>query len=150
MVKAAFLKGDRLGAAYHEAGHAVVAWSLGLPVGAIAISDDDPTAGTTDVGTTEHLPTTDRLAVCLAGIEAQHLFRFPTNEHAGYSDYVKVLDIIGEDLTEQESLELRNAGYMRARGLILAHESKVALLAERLADDGRMDASEFTKLMNAR
>jgi len=30
MVKAAFLKGDRLGAAYHEAGHAVVAWSLGL------------------------------------------------------------------------------------------------------------------------
>jgi len=59
----------------------------------------------------------------------------------------KCWTFIGEDLTEQESLELRNAGYMRARGLILAHESKVALLAERLADDGRMDASEFTKLM---
>src|SRR5256885_2180453 len=87
---------DRLGAAYHEAGHAVVAWALGLPVGRIAINDDGPPAGTTEIGSTEHLPATDRLAVCLAGVEAQHLFACPTHEHAGFSDYAKVLDIIGE------------------------------------------------------
>src|SRR5712671_5282064 len=124
-------KEDRLGAAYHEAGHAVVAWSLGLTVGAMSINEDDPTAGCVDIGPTEHLPTTDRLAVCLAGMEAQYLFGFPTHADAGYSDVTKALDIIGEDLSEKESLD---TGYVRARDLIHTHRSKVARLAERLAD----------------
>jgi ATP-dependent Zn protease len=34
------------GTAYHEAGHAVVAWSLGLPIGAVSVSDDDASGGT--------------------------------------------------------------------------------------------------------
>ena len=40
---------DRFGAAYHEAGHAVVAWALGLAVRSLAINHDDPTAGATDI-----------------------------------------------------------------------------------------------------
>jgi hypothetical protein len=76
------------------------------------------------------------------------LFGFPTNDHAGFSDYTKVLDIIGEDLSEKQSLDTRDAGYMRARELILMHKSKVVRLAERLAHEGRVDAPEFINLIS--
>jgi len=40
---------DRLGAAYHEAGHAVVAWALGWPIGNITIGiDGDDSKGDED------------------------------------------------------------------------------------------------------
>jgi ATP-dependent Zn protease len=139
-------KDDRLGAAYHEAGHAVVAWSLGVPVGIVAIREDDPTAGTTQIGSTEHLPIIDRLAVCLAGVEAQDLFRCSAHEHAGLSDYAKVLAIV-EHLSDEESDQLRNAGHKRARELILVNRARVELLAERLAEHGRVDFDGLIRLM---
>jgi hypothetical protein len=53
---------DQMGAAYHEAGHAVVAWALGLNVGrlAIAIGGDDA-KGSADI---EHDP--DSYSTCTA------------------------------------------------------------------------------------
>src|SRR5262249_4586569 len=148
--RVAMPEGDRFGAAYHEAGHAVVAWALGLAVRSLAINHNDPTAGATDIASAEYLSIVDRLAVCLAGIEAQDLFGFPTHGHAGVSDYAKVLEIIGEDISEEQSQELRDAGHGRARELMVAHESKVVCLAERLAENGRIDAEEFMSLMEAR
>jgi hypothetical protein len=89
---------DRIGAAYHEAGHAVVFWVLGLPVAEIAIGiGGDDAAGATKIdGSDEHLTTFDRVVINEAGLEAQEIFNAPTHEHAGLADYTKIIDILGE------------------------------------------------------
>ncbi len=94
---------------YHEAGHAVVAWSLGLPVGAVSVSDEDA-SGSTEIGLADHL---SLVAVCLAGIAAVEVFGRPTHERAGFNDHVKVLDLI-EDYgisEEEQGQALRDEGY---------------------------------------
>jgi hypothetical protein len=76
---------DRLAAAYHEAGHAVVALSLGLSVGRVEIAiDGDDAKGTTDIAGTSGLPLVDQLAICAAGMEAQERFNAPTHDAAGW------------------------------------------------------------------
>jgi hypothetical protein len=58
---------DRLGAAFHEAGHAVVAWALGLSVREIEIGvNGDDAAGRAEIEDSVHLPIVDQIAVCLA------------------------------------------------------------------------------------
>jgi ATP-dependent Zn protease len=70
---------DRRGAAYHEAGHAVVAWALGLQIGEIEIAiGGDDAKGNAEIENDEGLPLIDRLAICVAGMEAQDLFSAPT------------------------------------------------------------------------
>jgi ATP-dependent Zn protease len=76
------------GTAYHEAGHAIVVWSLGLPVGAVSVSDDDA-SGATQIGPADHLSLVEQMAVCSAGIAAVHLFELPIHELANIADYKK-------------------------------------------------------------
>jgi hypothetical protein len=56
------------GAAFHEAGHVIVARELGLPVGEIAVGiDGDHAKGRTDISSAHHLPVIDQIArFCLA------------------------------------------------------------------------------------
>ena len=58
----------RKSTAIHEAGHAVVAWALGLKLGRIRIAiDGDPTKGGAEIEEDQdHLPLIDRLAICVA------------------------------------------------------------------------------------
>ncbi len=75
---------DRRGAAYHEAGHAVVASALGLSVRRMEIAiDGDDAKGAADIQDDPNLPLVDQLAVCAAGLEAQKLFKAPTHDGAG-------------------------------------------------------------------
>ena len=60
---------DRRGTAYHEAGHIVVAWALGLKVGASAIGiNGDNSAGKTDIEHHKPLSLIDKIAICAAGL----------------------------------------------------------------------------------
>jgi ATP-dependent Zn protease len=144
--------GDRRGAAYHEAGHVVVAWSLGLPVGNIAISiNGDDAAGKSDIGTAAHLPIVDQLAVCLAGLEAQNLFEAHTHDLAGMGDFAKVLEIIDEDqLSPEQSRALREAGEKRARELLTENKSKVTAVALHLLEHGGLEVGGLLKLLGDR
>jgi len=66
---------DRLGAAYHEAGHAIVASALGLTIERMEIGiNGDDAKGATDIRDVAGLPLADQLAICAAGIEAQKIF----------------------------------------------------------------------------
>ena len=62
-------------AAYHEAGHVVVARFFGLTVGEVEIGEDG--SGRANISSAERLPLVDQIAVCVAGIEAQELFNCP-------------------------------------------------------------------------
>ena len=116
-------------AAFHEAGHAVVARFLGLPVGDhLEIADDG--SGKTKIGSVDQLPVSDQITVCLAGVAAQDLFGLP-KPRAGYHDHGKIIGLV-EGLTEAESLKLRNAAYARAREIIKNQKLEVEWLAELL------------------
>jgi ATP-dependent Zn protease len=141
---------NRIGAAYHEAGHAVIAWVLGLEPAKIEIGiDGDESAGKTMVGSDEHLPELDRLAICYAGMVAQEIFECPTHENAGVSDYAKMIEILGDEISEEESLERRNAAYARAREILLANKAKIERLALHLVDKVHISGSNFLELINA-
>lgn len=109
--------------------------------------------GGADISTDQqHLPAVDRIAICVAGLEAQEFFRAPTHEQAGFADLYKVIEIIedeGLDPSQAEGLVLRDAGYVRARELIAANEDACRRVAARLIESGRVGAAEFSKLMRS-
>ena len=127
------------GAAFHEAGHVVVAREFGLPVGEIAIDiyGGGHKTGRTDIGSAHHLPVTDQIALCVAGIVSQSLFTWQTHRFAGASDYSRVFKLV-EGLTDAESLKLRHAGYVRARKILEKHATEVEHLAKRLITHKRV------------
>ena len=124
------------GAAFHEAGHVVVAIHLGLAVGEIVINDDG--SGRSQIGSPDHLPLVDRIALCVAGIEAQELYNCHTHPLAAASDHAKITGLV-DGLTEAESLERRNAGYLRALEILKKRRAQVEKLAQHLIDHRRAD-----------
>jgi ATP-dependent Zn protease len=142
--------GDRIGAAYHEAGHAVVAWALALELAdiAIGIGGDDAAGATKIVGSDDHLTVFDRVVVNVAGLEAQEIFNAPTHEHAGLGDYATIIGILG-DISDEESFKIRTAARERAREIVLANRLKVIRLAQHLIASQRISGSGILDLLNA-
>ena len=128
------------GAAFHEAGHIIVAHELGLQVGEIEISDDG--SGHAQISPADHLPRIDQIALCVAGIQAQSLFNCRTRQLVAAADYAKVIDLV-DDLTEDESLECRNAGYARALEILKYHLADVERLARHLIERRHADGSSL-------
>ena len=88
---------ERRGTAIHEAGHVVVAWALGLPVGSMQIGcHGDDTAGRSEIDeSARQLSLIDRIALCIAGVQAQLLFGCKsTHQHAGASDFGKIIEML--------------------------------------------------------
>ena len=116
-------------AAYHEAGHVVVARFLGLAIGRVEVEEDG--SGRADISSATHLPLVDQIAVCVAGIEAQELFNCPMHEHAALGDYRKVRELL-TGLTDAESYEYRRAGYLRALEILKGRLPEIEQLADQL------------------
>jgi hypothetical protein len=139
---------DRRGAAFHEAGHTVVAWALGVPVGSMEIAiDDDDAKGGAQIGATDGLPTIDRIAICLAGMEAQHMFAAPTHELAGIADFAMVMSLI-EGANDEEGLALRNAGFQRAHDILEVNRSTVEDLARNLLRYLKLDETSVRRILD--
>ena len=130
---------DKLrGAAFHEAGHAIVAREFGLPVGEIAIGiDGDEAKGSTDIGSAHNLPLIDQIALCVAGVVAQSLFDRPTHNLAGAGDYARAVHLVGS-MTHADSLKLRKAAYVRASAILERRATEVGWLAEQLLKQRRI------------
>jgi hypothetical protein len=77
------------GTAAHEAGHAIVAWMIGLEVETLGVTDEDG-SGRSRIECAAHLPTIQRIAVAAAGMEAVELLQAPTLPQAGMSDALKI------------------------------------------------------------
>jgi hypothetical protein len=137
------MKDERLrGAAFHEAGHAIVAREFGLPVGEIRVGiDGDDAKGESDIGLAHHLPLIDQIALCVAGVVAQLLFDSPTHNLAGASDYGKVIELV-EGMTAAESLKLRHTADARAREILQRRAAEVKGLAVKLIKHRRVNDFE--------
>jgi ATP-dependent Zn protease len=138
---------DRLGAAYHEAGHAVVATALGLTVGRIEIAiNGDDAKGAADIKDAARLPLVDQLAICAAGMEAQKMFEAPTHDVAGVGDYGLMFNLLDE-YDETERRMFIEAGHQRACELIRLHSSAVGRVARALLADGKIEDAAVRELL---
>jgi hypothetical protein len=124
-------------AAYHEAGHVVVARFLGLTVRKVEIEEDG--SGRADIRYAEHLPLVDQIAVCVAGIVAQELFNCPMHDHAAFGDYRKFCELMA-GLTDAESYEYRYAAYLRALEILKRRLPEIEELADQLLEQRRIAA----------
>jgi hypothetical protein len=95
----------------------LVARFLGLTVREVEIEEEG--SGRADIRYAEHLPLVDQIALCVAGIEAQELFNCPMHDHAALGDYRKLRELMA-GLTDAESYEYRQAGYLRALEILKA------------------------------
>lgn len=69
------------GAAFHEAGHVVVARFLGLRVSEVEIGmNGDDASGRAEISCADPLSFIDQIALCAAGLEAQEMFDAPTHK----------------------------------------------------------------------
>ena len=126
-------------AAYHEAGHVVVACFFGLTVRQVEIEEDG--SGRADISSAERLPLVDQVAVCVAGIEAQELFDCPMHDHAALGDYLKVRELMA-GLTDAESYQCRQAGYLRALQILKSRLPEIDELAHRLFRQRRIETPD--------
>src|SRR6516165_3928864 len=140
---------ERRSTAIHEAGHVVVAWALGLPVGPMQIGcNGDDTAGRSEIDeSARQLSLIDRIALCIAGVQAQLLFGCKsTHQHAGASDFGKIIEML-DGLSEDEADTIRFKGYDRAAELLVCRRPLIERIAERLAMSGKLEQGEALALL---
>jgi len=135
--------------AFHEAGHAVVAWALGLPVDDIYVRKIGEGDGGAQIGCADALSFIDRLAVCFAGTQAASVFNAPQPEGMGDKDISMVMNLLS-GTCETHGAMLRDQGRARASHLLMEHRDHVTRLAERLIHVHHVDAAEFMHLMLGR
>ena len=139
------MTGDALrGVAFHEAGHAVVALALGLPIARVEIFQEDYSGGTdVDVEEAAHLPIEDQIAICVAGKAAEQLFNAPSShELAHFGDHGRVIELLDE-IDETTGDELRDKGHQRAWDLLKAHARSVEDIAAQLLAHRKIDLSGY-------
>ncbi len=136
----------RRGAAYHEAGHAVVAAMLDCRVNYIDISEADGLEGAAGMALAlkGELSVRDRAAIIWAGKVAQELFEAPTHSRAHFGDQVSFdLLLEGLDLDEAVTNKIKSAGEELAREILRKQEPSVHRVAEYLMRHDEMDGKKF-------
>jgi ATP-dependent Zn protease len=140
------------GMAFHEAGHAVVAWLLNLRVESVCIRELGAGNSETKTDPPDHLPLMHQLATLAAGLEAGGAFNCPLPEQAGYRDRLMAITLVQEHhegLAWEEIQSHLATAHARARELLLEHRDRVIRVAEHLRDVRQVDAAEFLGLMGA-
>ena len=126
-------------AAYHEAGHAVVAWSFGVPVGGIYL-DLQNESGHMDAPSPKHMDIdiARRIAFCLAGLRAEDAFAPPGRPAKAAFDFGNVWEMLRDNGQGRDCADKQ----------LRKHAAKVRRVAERLLQPPHEIAREqFEHLM---
>ena len=136
-------------AAVREAGRAVVAWSFGLPLGAVCVIAEDA-SGKTQISSSDHLKLAEQIAVSCAGGIAQAVFEGPGHELATFKDNIEIMKLLeAHGYTEQSgALAVRAQGYEIAEAILEANRATVLALADQLAQRGWVEASDVLSYLN--
>lgn len=106
----------------------------------------DDTAGRAEIEDGSHLPVIDRIAVCAAGMQAQHMLGAATNEIAGFSDEVKIRNLV-DSYDDAEREALRDAGFSKSWETLETHRAAVERLAAALAEEGDLDHEAIERII---
>ena len=135
--------------AFHEAGHAVIGWALGLHVIEIMVLDDRP--GKAKIDGAERLPLVDQIAIYQVGHAAEESLGYLLPAWAIRRDAQCTVNLItAKEIRERlERARWIYEGRRRAKGLLEQHENMVHKVAAHLSRSRRLDADEFKSLMEA-
>jgi ATP-dependent Zn protease len=131
----------KMAAAVHEAGHAIVAWALGLKVQELRIGAHGK--GASIIEHDAHLPIVQRIAVAAAGMEAIDLLNAQVWELASSSDEAKIVDLL-DDYRDTEHEHLRTRGRDHARQILSAHLGLIAELTGALTRSATLNAGDLS------
>jgi ATP-dependent Zn protease len=134
----------RRGAAYHEAGHAIVAQEVDCRVIELRIEENGD-GGTDTECKYGLLSFVDRLALEYAGEVAQTMFDAQTHKMAAGHDWGNVHRLLS-GLAEGTSQRLQTAGRRRAKKILAQYRQNVERVADGLMTHGRLDADAFLHL----
>jgi hypothetical protein len=124
--------------AIHEAGHAIVAWALGLKVRALSIGEAG--SGRSCIEDPSHLPLSDRIAVAAAGMEATDLLHLSAWDEAGFSDVAKIVNLLDQYSDDEGAHdEMQNSGHALASEILGNRLRLLSDLAEALGREGTLD-----------
>lgn len=125
-------------AAVHEAGHAVVAWALGLRVQAMSVADSGD--GRSKIECTARHPLLHQIAVAEAGMVAAELLAAPTLPQAGMTDAAKVMELLERHTAPpRQSVE----GQRYARQILSSRAALVRDLANALDRAGSLSDGDL-------
>ena len=137
-----------IGAAYHEAGHVVVARVYGLQVAEIWIDEYGGGGGTRIQDPKElSLPINAQIALSLAGGIAQKCFTAPTNTNAMGKDWQTFCEIT-QNMPSKERFAAKCAGYVLARNIIMKNQDELKRLARFLVEHKRVHIDELRPPLN--
>jgi hypothetical protein len=139
----------RYSAAAHEAGHAVVAWALGLRVGELSAgTDDNEWAGRAIIEASSNLSVVDRLAVCFAGVIGQEILKTAVLDLAGFADDYEASTILDSSgIAKPKGYAIREAARKRAEALLKANTEKFEALAEALTTAGHLSSADVKAIL---
>ena len=141
------------GLCHHEAGHAIVAFALGMQVVAVRVvfTEDKDWHGSTDTleGAADQLNWEDRITMRIAGKAAEELFDCPADPLASLHDRGEIASLLNRMGKSDDEHEVHiAAGKTRARIILQQHRERALRLTGHLVEHGRIDEAEFRRLMN--
>jgi ATP-dependent Zn protease len=139
---------ERRRTAYHEAGHAVVGWALGLAVSRMWIEDNGE--GRATIQDARHLPLSDQVAVCFGSYAGTDLSGVP-QVHLGEFDHQQAdlftLHVMPDDVSEDHEVPDQIAGRRRADEIIACYPDSVRRLAEALIEHGSLEQDCIAEIL---
>jgi hypothetical protein len=139
--------------AIHEAGHAVVGWTLGiLPTGGASL-DHEKEGGRVDFPRVEveRLPPDQQIAIWLACFEAEQLLVPPARKRTALADEGEVWRIQRENDTtfdQPEGQALREQGRVLAELKLREHKVAVLRVADALVEKSVLSQEEILSLLD--
>jgi hypothetical protein len=138
------------GVCCHEAGHAVVAFSLGIRVVAVNVilTKEKGWHGKT---VTEGMPDLwkDQIVLRMAGKAAEEVFHCPADPTASFHDMLEVDSLLNRIGMSDEREARIEQGKERARIILEGHREQALRLIAHLVEHGYVKEPEFLQLMYA-
>jgi hypothetical protein len=134
--------------AFHEAGHAVVAWVLRVEVLRVRLEADF--IGDVGTGPTDHLSLTNQIAIIAGGGCGAELSGVEKlNEDELLGDIIDGMCLAGSHFPDDGGAAdaAYDEGCDRAEAIVKEHEDLVRLVAAELERRGEITASEFAALL---
>jgi hypothetical protein len=134
----------------HEAGHALVAFSLGVRVVAVSVffTEKDGWKADTKTEGTDHLPWQDQIMLHIAGKAGEEFFNCPEDVWASLRDLGEI-DSLLDRMGMNEEREARIVeGKARVRSVLEEHHERALRLVACLVERGHVNEPEFLRLMS--
>jgi ATP-dependent Zn protease len=130
---------------YHEAGHAVVAWSLGFRVSKVSIGMDGNDGPVTELDAVLPPRPSQALIINRGGMAAEDLFDALTSSRARLTNRYQADHEILKRL-KRKKCEAKRDAYHRARKLLEANKEQAIKVAEYFIEHRKIDGVAVERL----